>query len=394
MLPDVPSAVELGSLESLDRRHAGRAALCWLGFAPVAPPVKLRMMSQLRYRAGPRALGHLRRFGLRGQVRVFVAPATGPKWLAAYGFDRALIDGNLFDGSVPTLLAGASAGAWRSLSFASPEPAAMHRALMEAYCVQEFSRADTPATVRSAFEEMLAKLFAGSEQRILAHPSLRLAIHTARARGSGGRASTRWHLASLSLAALLNPWSPRAQQAALERVTFHSREVGAALVEHRGRRVELLPTNLLPAALASATVPLAMEPIGDIPGAPDGIFLDGGMTDYHVAERYVHARPGVTLLFTHQRRLFGRWLDQYLPWRNPRGGVLEDLVHVYPAPDFVASLPGGSVPTRHDYRELVDLPGERVRRWKTAVLESERLGECFLRDLESGRLIDSVEPFS
>jgi len=365
-----------------------------LDFSTPPRTVKLRKMQPLRYRAGPRALEHLRRFGLREQIRSFVAPATGPKWLVAYGFDQALIQSRLLEAEVPTLLAGASAGAWRSLSLASPDAERTHRALVSAYCEEEFSRADTPETVGRAFENLLAKLFGGREAAILEHAKLRLAIHTARARGSHADSGRFWHLGALALAALVNPLGSRAQTRALERVTFHSPGVAERLQRHAGRRVELSPRNLLRAALASATVPMAMAPVREIPGAPAGVYLDGGMTDYHMAEPYLHPSPGMTLLFTHQPRILARWLDQHLPWRQLERSALDDVLHVFPSEEFVRSLPGGRVPTREDYAQMIDDSAGRVARWKRVASESERIGETFLADVESARLLDLVEPLA
>jgi len=164
-------------------------------------------MGALCYRAGPGALARVRDLGLAGQVRVFVLPAAGPKWLVGYGFDRALIESKLLQGPVPTLLAGASAGAWRALSLASPEPFRMHERLLSAYCEQVFDRSDTPRTVLRAYERLLVELFGGREAPLAAGERFELALHTARARGV--RAPGKRHLAVLGAAALLNLCSGR-----------------------------------------------------------------------------------------------------------------------------------------------------------------------------------------
>jgi hypothetical protein len=346
-------------------------------------------MGALCYRAGPQARARVRAAGLAGQVRVLVLPATGPKWLVAYGFDRALYESKILEGPVPTLLAGASAGAWRALSFASPDPLRMHERLMAAYCHQTFGRRDTPATVLRAYEQMLAHHFAGLEPTLIGGARFELAIHTVRARGA--RAQGRWHLASLGAAALLNPLSTRAHDWALERVTFHTPRAEALLHGIRTNRVPLTAENVLQAALASGSVPLAMDPVRNIAGAPPGTYLDGGMTDYHLAAPYAHD-DGVTLLFSHQPHIVGRWLDQHLPWRRqPHARVTDRLVHVFPSAEFIAALPGGGVPSRDDFVALVDDPAERIRRWTQTAAASEQLGEVFLRDLATGRFMDELD---
>jgi len=346
-------------------------------------------MRALCYRAGPRALACLRDGGLAGQVRVFVAPATGPKWLVGYGFDRALVESKVLEGPVPTLLAGASAGAWRALSLASPDPRQMHERLMSGYCGQVFDRSATPLTILRAYERLLRDHFSGLVPALIAGERFELAIHTARARGA--RAQGRGHLAALGAAVLLNALSGRAQAWALERVTFHTARAGAMLQRMRTRGVPLTAANLLPAVLASGAVPIAMEPVRDIAGAPPGSYLDGGMTDYHLADPYAHD-DGVTLLFSHQRRIFARWLDQHVPWRRLRARVTDRLVHIFPSAEFIAHLPGGRIPSRDDFVTLVDDPEERIRRWRGTAAASEELGETFLRDLATGRLVDELRP--
>jgi len=353
---------------------------------------KLRAVSLLRYRAGRVARERLRAAGgLAGQVRVFVAPATGPKWLATYGVDQALIQGDGLRSPVPVLLAGASAGAWRSISLASPEPAKRHELMARIYSELSFSREDTPETVARKCRATLDELFAGNEAAILENGQFELAIHTARARGSGPRMPKSWYLASLTAASVLNPVAARAQHWALERIIFRSMGCDLLLGAAPGRRVPLTPDNLLAAAMASSTVPLSMSPLMAIPGAPAGSYLDGGLTDYHIASPYTHT-DGVTLLLSHEPRILARWLDKFVPWRKPVPAVVEQLLHIHPTDAFVAQLVDGEIPSRHDFVRLADRPDERIRRWKEALARSELLGEELLRDLDTGRFCEKLEP--
>ena len=60
--------------------------------------------------------------------------------------------------------------------------------------------------------------------------------------------------------------------------------------------------------------------------------------------------------------------------------------------ELVARLPGGAVPSREDFTRFVQQPAERIRRWQIAALESERLGEQFVADLEHGRVAELLQP--
>ena len=50
----------------------------------------------------------------------------------------------------------------------------------------------------------------------------------------------------------------------------------------------LTAANLDSALLASATLPLIMQPVAGIPAAPPGAYWDGGLIDYHLAFPYSH----------------------------------------------------------------------------------------------------------
>lgn len=347
----------------------------------------------LCYRAGPTALARLREAPLESQVRVWVGPATGPKWLALYGLDIALLAAGVLGRTGGPVLAGASAGAWRAVSLASPRPESTHAALRDAYCDQTFGRDATPEAVSAAYRDTLQKTFGGMEGAIAAGARHELVIHTTRVRGSDDRPERARHATTLALAAVLAPLARGAQRAALERVSFATPGADAVLERRHGRRVPLSSENLLPATLASGTVPLAMQPVRAIPGAPPGAHVDGGLTDYHLADGYAHA-DGVTLLLSHQGQIVERWLDRFAPWRRIGTRLLDAVVHIYPSPAFLARLPEGRVPEREDFTTWMDRPTERMAFWRRAAAESHALGEELLADLRSGAFGAKLLPFA
>ena len=340
----------------------------------------------LHYRAGPRALERLRRDGLGpGSIGALVGPASGPRWLALAGLDRALLGSDLLSrGRV--LLAGASAGAWRMVAFAARDPLAAHERLLEGYVRQVFHKGDTPASVSRAYAAMLAEVVEGDAAHILGHPVFDLAIHTARCRAGGSRPAL---LASLLAAGALNVATPRATAMGFERVLFSSRP--DRLPDFDGRVVPLRPDNLLAVTRASGTVPLYLEAVRDIPGAPHGAFVDGGLTDYHLRQAYLEDDDRLVLLLHYQRAMFPRWLDRFRPSRRPSPEATANLLQIYPSAAFIAGLPDGHIPDRDDFKRFADNPKERIRRWRRVAAASEALGEQLLADLASGR-VDLVEP--
>ena len=337
----------------------------------------------LRYRAGPRALRLLRQEGLGPRT----VPASGPKWLALVGLDRALLESDLLTrGRI--LLAGASAGAWRMLTFACSDPGAAHRSLFEGYVSQVFHRGVRPAAISDAYRRMLEEILAGEIDGLLEHPVFDLGVHTVRARF----ASSWWGIGlSLAAAAALNPLTARATGWLFDRVLFHSRPQRFA-VPFAGSVVRLEHRLLLAAAAASGAVPLYLEAVRDPTGAPAGAYVDGGLADYHLNQRYLDGEEGLVLLPHYRRTAVGRWLDKRKPRRRPPAAATRDLLLIHPSREFIARLPGGRLPDRDEFKRFVDHPQERIRRWRSAAALSEALGEELLADLEAGRLPDLVEP--
>lgn len=327
-----------------------------------------------------------------GSIRALFGPASGPKWLVLAGLDRALLASGLLQPPTAaderTLLAGSSAGAWRMLALAAREPLEAHQFLAARYIEQVFSRRDTPRTVSLAYREMLAELLALGGDRLLAHPSFDLAIHTARLRLGASRTAL---VAAFLAAGGLNLATRRATGWLFERVLFHTRPANFA-PPVAGRLVALDHTNLLAAARATGTVPFYLETILDIPGAPTGGYVDGGLTDYHLNQVYLEADRGIVLLPHYRRLVLPRWLDRMRPSRQPPPAATADLLQLYPSPQFLARLPDGQLPDRQDFQRFMRDPARRIRRWREAVALSEELGAQFLADLESGRIVDRVEP--
>jgi hypothetical protein len=359
-----------------------------------------RVASLLCYRAGERALQRVRERGLGpAQVRALIAPAAGPKWLAVAGLDRALIEAGYLRGrAAPLLLLGASAGAWRSVALAARDPEAAHRRLTEAYCAQRFVRADRPAAISAAYARLLEHVLADADAgHALAHPDLDLAILVAR--GQLGAASDVFSLqaAALGLAALLNAVHGNSGRLFFTRTLFTSAHAERAthplLAGIAAERVALSHENLRAALLASGTVPFYMAPVRGLAGATPGGYLDGGLTDYHVNQPLELAGEGVALMFLHQARIVPSWFDKSLPWRAPSAQRLRDLLLVHPDPAWIASLPGGAVPTREDFQRFEHEPEARIERWLEAVKRSEELGAQWLQDVRSGEIAAKVTGF-
>jgi len=66
-------------------------------------------------------------------------------------------------------------------------------------------------------------------------------------------------------------------------------------------------------------------------------------------------------------------------------------VLVAPSREYVAKLPYGKLPNRSDFRKFAGDDEGREKYWRAAIAESDRLGDAFLRLVES-RDAEGIEP--
>jgi hypothetical protein len=181
----------------------------------------------------------------------------------------------------------------------------------------------------------------------------------------------------------------------MERGIVHDARVRAPvskLVDFPSHEVPLSPDNLLPALLASASIPLIMSGVRDLPGAPAGVYRDGGLLDYHLDLPY--EQPGVILYPHFTDKVVPGWFDKSLPWRRGDANRLQDVLLVSPSREYLASLPNGKLPDRKDFEKYAGDDAGRERVWRQAVAESDRLGDEFMELVASGRLADRLQPLA
>lgn len=335
-------------------------------------------------RAGPAALAHIRRHGLRrSDIRVIAGAAGGPKWLVLGSLDRFLFGEWL--GTQPVDLVGASIGAWRFAAACHPsDPAAAIGRLEEAYLGQRYServdRAEISAVIRAILERFFDdEVLAG----VIDHPSRRLTAITVRGRGPAASEHRGVQALGSILAATANMVSRRALGAFFERVLFQhprARRLKLAPEGIRTRRVDLTPENARDAVYASGSIPMQMEGVHDPAGAPRGVYRDGGIVDYHIDQPLVD--EGLVLMPHFADALIPGWFDKFLSRRRRRPRRAENTLLIAPSRAFLARLPRGRIPDRKDFAHYAGRDAERVRDWRTCVAEGKRLADAFRNLLE------------
>ena len=355
------------------------------------------MVAAIQVYAGPQAREHLRQHGLRAtDVRAIPAAAGGPKGLILNPLDRYLFGRWLACSAHTVHLLGASIGAWRMASACLNDADAALAALAEDYIVQDYEHAPGKAPsarqVSQTFGAKLREHFGGREAEVLTHRRYRLHVFTSHGRhllGREGRIRTPLGYAGAFAA---NALHRRALGGWLERVVFSdAREpLPLPLRDLRTQTVPLAADNLQPAILASCSIPFWLDAVHDIPGGPRGAYWDGGITDYHLHLDYAAMDGGLVLYPHFQNTVVPGWLDKALKHRHRASPRLDNLVLLAPRPEWVATLPRGKLPDRADFKfHGDDVPG-RVRAWRRALAESQRLADEFEALVGSGRPIEAL----
>jgi hypothetical protein len=352
------------------------------------------MASALTFRAGHRAIRHIREQGLSpADVHLIPGAAGGPKAIGIQGLDLALFGEWLPRAPQPRSLIGASIGSWRFAAACLPDPAEGIRQLGELYTSQRFPKGITVAEISSRCAAMLDDLLGGRFTEVLDNPHYHLNVMVVRSLGllqhdSRGRLG-------LGLGGVIgaNLFGRRHLKRYFERVILHDprcQPLLGALEDFPSSHVPLSQQNLRQALLASGSIPMVMEAVRDIPGASAGVYRDGGLLDYHLDLPY--QAPGVVLYPHFVDRVVPGWFDKTLPWRRGCPEQLKDVLLVAPSREYLAALPYGKLPDRKDFTRFLNDDQARERYWRKAMDESRRLGDEFIELVDTGRLADRLEP--
>jgi len=349
--------------------------------------------SMLTVRAGSEARATLMREGFRADsFSTLLGASGGPKWLVLPSIDRVLARRLIGPRSRPLHALGTSIGAFRHAALAQPDAISAIDRFEHVYAAQVYRRKPTPAEVTQESRRILGVLLgADGVRNALGHPTLRLHVGVARSHGLSATERPAVLASALALTATANAVSRRLLRLAFDRVVFHGSQKPAFHFDDLPTcNVALNSTNFEDATLASGSIPLVMQAIRDLPGAPRGFYRDGGVTDYHFAMDFV-APPGLIFYPHFSNHIVPGWFDKMLRWRHAHGPLLARTVLVTPSHEFIASLPGGKIPDRSDFQ--VFSTSERQRRWEKVRDSSRRLGDALEELFEGNRLAEAALPF-
>jgi hypothetical protein len=353
-------------------------------------------MNSICIKAGKRAYEIIQDGGFHlDRVTTYFAPATGPRWLVASGFDLTLLTKGLLGCVRATHLVGSSAGAMRFAAWLQPEPEKSYRALMESYITTTYTRDDTPATVQASLLGIVNSYIEDDALPFaLASKKYRLAIITVRARNLVASELKWLQQLGLGIGFLFNAIKRSYIHYFAERVVFYNGPKPPHFCLRpgfRGRYIPLNQVNFKYALVASGAIPLVVAGVRNIYGAPFGIYRDGGLIDYHLTHNYAATNDDIVLFFNHQERIIPGWLDKKLSYRFPQADDLDNVLMIHPSHGFVAQLPRGKIPDRDDFAIHIDDPSTRIKNWWNVVERAQPLGEEFLELIESKKIKNVVE---
>lgn len=352
------------------------------------------MFDNISVRAGSKAIEVLRDEGLDpARIKVVAGASGSAKFLVLTGIDRVLV--SLFkDRTTPLYLIGTSIGAFRMAAFCQQDPLEAIKRLEHEYIEQQYSLRPTRQEVTRETRRILDAYI--DDEQILAiidHPFMKINFLSNRCKGLLKQEGMLLQWAGLALAAGVNLMSRNGLGRFLERALFSSPgncPPFARMDQFPMKRYELTPANFKEALLSSGSIPVAMEGVCRIEGAP-GTFRDGGILDYHLDIPFLPESDELVLYPHFYETITPGWFDKGLH-RNPLPKNMENVVLVAPSNQFVKSLPLGKIPDRKDFMAFKGKDAQRKALWRIVVEQNKILGDEFFEAVQSGKIGQIVQP--
>lgn len=350
------------------------------------------MTDWIKIQAGETAFRHIREQGLKADdVAMIMGASGGPKWFVLQGIDRFLFGEFFKDRRRPLDMLGTSAGAWRFASLGQPDPVAATDLFAELYSSQTYSAKPDITEITEEARKLLHRYVPDEAlPQMLQQDIFRHHFIAVRCRGL---VATDRKLQALGLmtSALANGLSRRWLGRSFERVVFHHPQSSATFSQGWNdlptHHVPLSEANFKQALLATGSIPMVLKGVKDIPGAPPGIYRDGGITDYHF-DVDLSGVDGLVLYPHFNQQVIPGWFDKRLPWRRTVGARWPNVVLITPTDAFLEKLPFGKIPDRTDFAKL---PAEqRFQVWQQAIAQGRWLADQLHEWIESGKIREKV----
>ncbi len=352
------------------------------------------MSAPLNIYAGPRAMRMLKKYGFHPLIfDYFIGASGGPKWFVLTGLDRVLFPQYFDNRGGQIQVIGSSAGAFRAACVVQRDPLAAINRLAKNYANTVYSAKPTSQEITQKAKALLKDMLGEHGQEdVLVNPRFKAHIITARCRGLVSGRGKLSQLSGLALSAAANALHRRHLQRSFVRTIFSAPESKLLVSDPYAietDRVELGYNNIKDSLLASGSIPMVLDGVSDIVGAPRGVYRDGGIIDYHFDLAFGPHKGLVLYPHFYPRPVTG-WFDKALKKRLVHSSSYDSVVMIVPSASFVEKLPYQKIPDRKDFETMS--PAQRIPYWETVISESDRLGDFFMEQTEQDTIMDHVAP--
>ncbi|MCW8877304.1 MAG: hypothetical protein OQK51_09600 [Kangiellaceae bacterium] len=352
-------------------------------------------MSSIEIYAGQTALNKIRQNGFKAeQFEVMAGASGGPKWFTLFGLDCYLFGEFFNNRTQPIRTIGSSAGSWRMACLAQEDPVGAIKRLAHYYSRETYSAKPDVHEISDKAIQMLDKVLGTTGEAEIANSQL-VQSHfiVARAKGLNRSENKAVQLAGLITAAATNAWSRQKIRNHFERFIFYTNNPNFS---HSYFQFDDLPTQYIPLTsqnihqvlMASGSIPLVLRGIRDIPGAPHGIYRDGGIIDYHLDLNF---QTDKLVLYPHFFPILKPgWFDKKIKSRKAAIANYHNVVLITPSQRHVASLPYGKISDRTDFEKMDEKT--RLKYWQTVLDKSHQMAKDFHQIINSEESLANIHP--
>ncbi|RTE87047.1 MULTISPECIES: alpha/beta hydrolase [Gammaproteobacteria] len=354
------------------------------------------MTDWIDVKAGPTAYQHIQDNGLDVEdIKLLIGASGGPKWFILQGLDNFLFGDWLNKRKSSMNLMGTSAGAWRFASLGRENAAEASAKFSELYRGTVYSEKPDIAEITGKSIDLLHEYVPDSAvSEILSQERFLHHMIVARAKGLNQLESRVGQGIGLVQAMAANAVRRKYLGHHFERVVFHhpklKKPLGTKWNDLPTRHVPLSQENFREALLATGSIPMVLAGVKNIPGAPKGVYRDGGVTDYHF-DLDLSEQEGLALYPHFQREIIPGWFDKKSK-RRTTGEHWPNVITIMPTQAFIDALPYGKIPDRNDFADL-DV-ASRQKYWQTATDAGYRMAEQLADWLELGAMPQRVKLWS
>ncbi|WP_196140050.1 patatin-like phospholipase family protein [Aliikangiella sp. G2MR2-5] len=353
------------------------------------------MTSSISLYAGNKALKQIQQNGIHQSMFDVMAGASGgPKWFTLYGLDCYLFGEFFANRENPIHTIGSSAGAWRMACFAQEDPVGAIKRLAHHYSHETYSSKPDVHEISDKAIQMLDKVLGTTGEEEIANSTL-VQSHfiVARAKGMSQSENRLLQLTGLLKAATANALSRQRIGKHFERFIFYTKNASFArpFFSFEDMPTEFIPLsshNIHQTLMASGAIPMVLRGITKIPGAPSGVYRDGGIVDYHLD---INFNSEKLVLYPHFFPIVKPgWFDKKLKNRRANPENFDNVILITPSEEHVNSLPYRKISDRKDFESFDERT--RIKYWQTVLDKSHLMAEDFQAAVDTGKGLENIIP--